>query len=203
MKIYLIRHGETDWNRATKLQGQTDNDINENGVKEAEMAAVRLAEIPFEIAFCSPLIRARRTASILIRNRDIELIEDERLKEIDYGIWEETLDDVAVSDPSVPLYDFFKHPERYDPGENAESLSQLYERSSSFVQEVLLPLEKQYETVLVVAHGALNRSILNEIEEIPVSDFWHFPMENCSLGIIECRRGKLKLIDYINTMYEK
>ena len=87
--------------------------------------------------------------------------------------------------------------------ENAESLSQLYERSSSFVQEVLLPLEKQYETVLVVAHGALNRSILNEIEEIPVSDFWHFPMENCSLGIIECRRGKLKLIDYINTMYEK
>ena len=53
MKIYLVRHGETDWNRATKLQGQVDIDINENGVAQAEKAAKRLEQIPFERAFCS------------------------------------------------------------------------------------------------------------------------------------------------------
>ena len=61
MKIYLVRHGETDWNQAGLLQGQTDIDLNAQGFAQAEEAAERLREVPFEIAFCSPLIRARHT----------------------------------------------------------------------------------------------------------------------------------------------
>ena len=55
----------------------------------------------------------------------------------------------------------------------------------------MLPLEGTYETVLVVAHGALNRSILNAVLDIPVSDFWHFRMGNCATAILECRDGKI------------
>ena len=59
MKIYLVRHGETDWNQAGRLQGQTDIDLDAQGFAQAAEAAERLKEVPFEIAFCSPLIRAR------------------------------------------------------------------------------------------------------------------------------------------------
>ena len=62
MKIYLVRHGETDWNQAGLLQGQTDIALNAQGLEQAHDAAERLKAVPFEIAFCSPLIRAKRTA---------------------------------------------------------------------------------------------------------------------------------------------
>lgn len=57
MKIYLVRHGETDWNQAGRLQGQTDIDLDAQGFAQAAEAAERLKEVPFEIAFCSPLIQ--------------------------------------------------------------------------------------------------------------------------------------------------
>lgn len=198
MNIYLVRHGETDWNRATKLQGQVDIDINENGVAQAEKAAKRLEQVPFERVFCSPLTRARHTAGILIGERDIPLTTDDRLKEINFGKWEGTLDRVALANPAVPIYDFFKRPGSYAPGADAESFTQLYARSHDFVEKVLIPLENQVETVLVVAHGALNRSILNPIAGVPVSDFWHFRMGNCATAVIECKDGKLKLLDYVD-----
>ena len=66
MKIYLVRHGETDWNQAGLLQGQTDIALNAQGLEQAREAAERLKEVPFEIAFCSPLIRAKRTAETII-----------------------------------------------------------------------------------------------------------------------------------------
>ena len=65
MKIYLVRHGETDWNQAGLLQGQTDIALNAQGLEQAHDAAERLKKVPFEIAFCSPLIRAKRTAEII------------------------------------------------------------------------------------------------------------------------------------------
>ena len=136
MNIYLVRHGETDWNRATKLQGQVDIDINETGVAQAEKAAKRLEQIPFERAFCSPLIRARHTARILIGKRNIQLTADERLKEINFGKWEGMRYRETMEDSNSPIYNFFKHPGDYAPGEDAESFEKLYARTGEFVKEV-------------------------------------------------------------------
>ena len=88
MKIYLVRHGETDWNQAGLLQGQTDIALNAQGLEQAREAAERLKEVPFEIAFCSPLIRAKRTAETIIGDRKITLTTDERLRELNFGPWE-------------------------------------------------------------------------------------------------------------------
>ena len=87
MKIYLVRHGETDWNQAGLLQGQTDIALNAQGLEQAHDAAERLKKVPFEIAFCSPLIRAKRTAEIIIGDRKITLTTDERLRELNFGPW--------------------------------------------------------------------------------------------------------------------
>ena len=90
MKIYLVRHGETDWNQAGRLQGQTDIDLDAQGFAQAAGAAERLKEVPFEIAFCSPLIRARHTAETIVGERKITLTTDERLRELNFGPWEGT-----------------------------------------------------------------------------------------------------------------
>ena len=195
MKIYLVRHGETDWNQAGLLQGQTDIDLNAQGFAQAEEAAERLREVPFEIAFCSPLIRAVHTAETILGDRKISLTTDERLKELNFGPWE-GVDIRTIKDASSQP---FSNPGSYLPPEGAESFAQLYERSSSFVQQVLLPLEGTYETVLVVAHGGVNRSILNPVMNIPVSDFWHVHMGNCATAVLECREGKLTVLDYTDS----
>ena len=195
MKIYLVRHGETDWNQAGLLQGQTDIALNAQGLEQAREAAERLKEVPFELAFCSPLIRAKRTAETIIGDRKITLTTDERLRELNFGPWEgvdiRTIKD-AASQP-------FTNPGSYIPPEGAESFAQLYKRSGEFVDQVLLPLEGTYETVLVVAHGGVNRSILNPILNIPVDDFWRMHMGNCATAILDCTDGKLSMLEYMDS----
>ena len=195
MKIYLVRHGETDWNQAGLLQGQTDIALNAQGLEQAREAAERLKEVPFEIAFCSPLIRAKRTAETIIGDRKITLTTDERLRELNFGPWEgvdiRTIKD-AASQP-------FTNPGSYIPPEGAESFAQLYKRSGEFVDQVLLPLEGTYETVLVVAHGGVNRSILNPVLNIPVDDFWRMHMGNCATAIFDCTVGKLSMLEYMDS----
>lgn len=195
MKIYLVRHGETDWNQAGLLQGQTDIALNAQGLEQAREAAERLKEVPFELAFCSPLIRAKRTAETIIGDRKITLTADERLRELNFGPWEgvdiRTIKD-AASQP-------FTNPGSYIPPEGAESFAQLYKRSGEFVDQVLLPLEGTYETVLVVAHGGVNRSILNPVLNIPVDDFWRMHMGNCATAILDCTDGKLSMLEYMDS----
>ena len=195
MKIYLVRHGETDWNQAGLLQGQTDIALNAQGLEQAREAAERLKEVPFEIAFCSPLIRAKRTAKTIIGDRKITLTTDERLRELNFGPWEgvdiRTIRD-AASQP-------FTNPGSYIPPVGAESFAQLYHRSGEFVDQVLLPLEGTYETVLVVAHGGVNRSILNPVLNIPVDDFWRVHMGNCATAIFDCTDGKLTMLEYMDS----
>ena len=195
MKIYLVRHGETDWNQAGLLQGQTDIALNAQGLEQAREAAERLKEVPFEIAFCSPLIRAKRTAETIIGDRKITITTDERLRELNFGPWEgvdiRTIKD-AASQP-------FTNPGSYVPPDGAESFAQLYKRSGEFVDQVLLPLEGTYETVLVVAHGGVNRSILNPVLNIPVDDFWRMHMGNCATAILDCTDGKLSMLEYMDS----
>ena len=65
MQIYLIRHGETDWNKANRIQGQVDIPLNDYGIRLAEETAEALKDVPFEAIFCSPYDRARKTADII------------------------------------------------------------------------------------------------------------------------------------------
>ena len=91
MKLYLIRHGETDYNKMKRNQGQIDIPLNEYGRELARKTREGLAEVPFDLCLCSPLSRARETAEIILEGRDIPIITDERLIEISFGRYEGTL----------------------------------------------------------------------------------------------------------------
>lgn len=196
MNIYLVRHGETDWNKERRFQGQVDIPLNHYGIELAEKTAEALREVPFEAVFSSPLCRAAQTARIIMGERSIPFETDMRLKEMNFGSFEGTVIPPGVSDrDSNPLYYFWKEPERYLPPADGESFEALYQRSAEFMREKIFPMENKYKTVLIAGHGALNRSILNSVAGLPIEDFWHFPLPNCAVSVLSLEKGKLRIAE--------
>ena len=201
MLIYLMRHGETNWNKERRLQGQSDIPLNEFGVELAVKTAEGLKDVPFNVAFCSPLGRAVETAKTVLGNREVPLNTDDRLKEINFGTSEGMHFDEAKQDPAHPLHNFFRRPECYSPTGGADSFAQVAERGRSFLQEKILPLEDTHEAVLIVAHGAFNRSLINPIMGIPMEDFWHVELPNCAVSILSLEKGQFKVLEASKVYY--
>lgn len=201
MKIYLMRHGETVWNKERRLQGQSDIPLNEYGRKLAEETAEALLGVAFGRAFSSPLARAYETARILVGGRQIPLVADDRLKEIHFGSHEGVCFDQAKRDPGDPLHNFFLAPASYVPPEGAESFGQVLDRGWAFFREEILPLEGTCDNVLVVAHGAFNRSLLNSILHIPVEEFWRISLPNCAVSILSLEQGQFSVLEESRTYY--
>ncbi len=195
MKIYLVRHGETDWNRGEKLQGQSDVPLNEYGIQLARETAAALESVPFDLAFCSPLGRAVQTAEILIGSRDIPLCRDPRLMEMRFGVMEGVAFGDAKKDEKNPMYHFFHAPASYKPPEGAESFQQLYDRTAEFLKDRLLPAEHKYKNVLIAGHGAMNRSIINPLAGIDLAHFWQIRLPNCAVSLLSLENGKFSLLE--------
>ncbi|HKM21392.1 MAG TPA: histidine phosphatase family protein [Lachnospiraceae bacterium] len=203
MKIYFVRHGETQWNKERRLQGQTNIPLNENGRRVAELSREGIKDITFDIAYTSPLDRAKETAQILLAGRDIPIIEDDRLKEISFGDNEGVHIPELVEHKRAPLYQFICEPEQYVPSPEAESLEALSDRCREFLEQVIIPAEGNYETVMVAAHGALICSLISYLEGSPKSEFWNGNLQkNCGFTIVECKDGKLSLLDKGVVFYE-
>ncbi len=179
-KLYILRHGKTEWNIRRKLQGQTDVPLCDEGRAMAAEAGERYKDVHFDVCYCSPLSRARETAELLLRGRDIPIIFDDRLKEVSFGVYEGI--ESSFNIPDCPVNEFFYHPEDYrTPVEGGESTYDLMERTGSFLREVVQPQLAAGKDVLIVGHGAMNMSIAVQARNIPVKDFWKIGIKNCEL----------------------
>jgi len=175
-----MRHGRTDWNDMHKLQGRTDIPLNDSGRQMARDAAVRYADVDLDIIYTSPLKRAAETAAIIAGDRDIPIIEDTRLVEMCFGIYEGV--ENSFKSPDCPVNVLFKTPEKYTvPVEGGESFDELFERTGAFLDEMVYPLLKEGKDILIIGHGAMNLSIINRIRNIPIKDYWSAGIENCKL----------------------
>ena len=178
--LYIIRHGQTDWNVSRKLQGQTDIPLNDTGREMAKKAAKECADIHFDVCFCSPLCRAKETADILFGARDIPIVYDERLKEMGFGRFEGH--ENSYDDPNCPASMLFKHPEQYDGSlTGGETMQELFDRTGEFLREEVEPRLKQGLDVVIVGHGAMNSCIVCQIKGRDRKDFWTEGIENCKL----------------------
>ena len=174
-----MRHGRTDWNARRRMQGSTDIPLNDEGRVMAERAAVEYEDVNFDICYCSPLSRARETAEIVLRGRDIPIITDKRLVEMGFGGYEGI--DIDLKAKKLPINTLFTHPDEYVPTEGAESMEALFERTGSFIREIIEPLKEQGKDVLIVGHGTMNSSIICQMKDVPLKDFWSSGLENCKL----------------------
>ncbi len=178
--LYIMRHGKTDWNELHKLQGRTDIPLNAEGRQMAENARVEYADVHFDICYCSPLVRARETAEIFLRGRNVPIITDDRLMEMSFGVFEGTANCFVATDSAIKT--LFQKPEEYTvPVDGGESFDQLFARTGEFLREVVEPQLEQGKDVLIVGHGAMNSSIVCQVRGLPLSEFWSAGIENCKL----------------------
>jgi len=177
MKLYLVRHGQTDWNAEGKMQGRRGAGLNELGVKQVEDLKVRLNDFNFSICFSSPLKRAVETAEILVGDR-CEILYDERLVERGFGIFEgrsfeEFWDSVGDNDIEDRRLNYSK--------DGLEPINSILERARSFLEDVKENYEKN-DNILVVAHGAFLRALHFEIVGYDDdTDFHGFHFENAEM----------------------
>ncbi len=177
--LYVIRHGMTDWNVIKKIQGHTDIPLNDEGIKMAEEAAAKYRDVHFDICFCSPLSRARRTADILLNGRDVAIEYDDRLRELSFGEYE-GLEYPTLPDDH-PVKAAFLDPDNYIPGSGGESLKDLVARTGEFLEEKVYPLINDGKDVLIVGHGGADSAITLNVRNIPIARFWEEGIENCVL----------------------
>ena len=148
--LYLVRHGETDWNCEQRLQGALDVPLNDAGTAQAHRLARRFVAIPIAVVISSPLMRASATAAILADACRCPLHIDPRLREVDHGSWSGlTLPDIGQRFPALVRNEQLT-PAAFDVS-GGERLSEVQGR----VAEVLADLLARHEgeRVLVVGHG--------------------------------------------------
>ena len=194
MILYIIRHGETEWNKMGKMQGRTDISLSEDGRKVAQKTADGLKNVKFDYIFSSPLERAYKTACIIRGSRDTEIVKDERLIEIGFGLYEGTV--VEERKGSIAL--FFDDPQNYVAEKGAESYESLLARTKAFIENVLFPIEenKPDATVLISGHGALNKALFLHLLHKQLKDFWSGVYQgNCAVNKFEIKKGNVRLID--------
>lgn len=177
--LYIMRHGKTDWNADRRLQGSEDIPLNEEGRQMARDARKKYGDLRFDICYCSPLQRAQETAEIFLEGSGTPILTDDRLREMGFGMYEGT--EHVTQKPDCPVYTLFHDPVHYHAVDGAESLEHLYARSGSFIHDVLTPEVVSGKNVLIVAHGALDCSLICQYEEIPLEHFWDQLLGNCEL----------------------
>ena len=200
MKLYIIRHGQTDWNLARKLQGCTDIPLNEHGRYVAELTREGLKDVPFDVAFTSPLSRAKETAEIILKDRNIPIIEEERVIEVNFGDYEGK--DFRLGDEN--LQNFFSRPELYHPVNGRESMEQITRRTGAVLSELFANPKYQDSTILIATHGAALSGLLCNIKNWPVADFWKGGLhKNCGFSIVEVKDGVPKILEEAIVAYDE
>lgn len=182
MRLFIVRHGETDWNVQGRFQGKQDTQLTAHGLAQADRVAAYLAGHEFEAVVSSPLKRALDTANkIAALAPHRELATDPSFKEIDHGDWEgRTADEVRAAWPEL-LAQWHREPASVKmPGDGGESLADVRDR----VMPAVDALRTRYSgDVLLSTHDAVIKVMLCSFFDAPLSSFWRFQVANCSLSI--------------------
>ena len=171
-KLYVVRHGKTDWNVKGLLQGSIDTELNEDGILQAKELAKNIDLSKIDICVCSPLKRAKQTANILVEDK-VKIIYDNLLVERNFGDYEgkQVNFDLVTS-----LWDYKQN----NSSHNIESVHEILLRAKQFLTKI----KKEYpnKTILIVSHGGFIKAIhFNLIGYDENTDFLSFNPKNTYL----------------------
>lgn len=204
MRLYIMRHGETDWNKSRRLQGKSDISLNDFGRELAEKTREELKDVPFDLVITSPLRRARETAMIVRGEREIPIIEDARIEEMSFGIYEGMCcKGEGFNIPDEEFHYFFDDPAHYRPAEDGESFPEFCTRVENFLGELFHSKEYQDSTILITVHGAVLCAMIRSIRRNPLRLFWGNGVhKNCGVTIVRVEDGVPEIEQENVTYYE-
>ena len=163
MEILIVRHGETDYNKTRRLQGQQQIPLNDTGKAQARQLADSLRGGGITHIYCSGLRRARETADIINESFSLPVITDNRLNERNFGVWERRYLDELLTGQASPEEGGYRTLWDVTP-ENAETFEHMVERTTGFLNDVM-KRHRDSDVILVVSHGGPIRILLGFISE--------------------------------------
>ncbi len=187
VKFFLIRHGQTLWNKEGRYQGDHDIGLTREGIRQAESAAKYLSRVNLSNIYSSPLKRAADTANIIGESKGLKVIVRENLKEIYFGKWE----GLKFSDINIEFHDdyqqWLKDPYNSRPTEG-ESFKQVQERAIAEIDNIINENEDK-SSVAVITHGGIIFSLLANWLQIPLSRWRSIIQKQGAINIVVIDKG--------------
>ena len=187
MELHLIRHGETNWNKERRVQGQSESHLTDLGIQQAKELGQRISHLEFNKIYCSSSLRTRQTAEHAFPESTTEINYLDELREIFLGPWEGHLyEDLAQREPESHRH-FWEQPHLLQVS-GAESFFELQQRAIDAVAKIETTHRAGSASgrkVAIVSHGALIKSYLCHVEGRSMDQLWAPPrMHNCAHSIV-------------------
>ena len=198
-EIILARHGETEWNVKEIFRGRIDIDLNETGIKQAELLAKHLSDRQIESIYSSPLKRARQTAETIAGHHHLRVETTPGLIDLNYGKWQ-GLTHQEIKGRHKELYvEWLSHPDKVKIPDG-ESLSDIRERAVGVVEEVIA---KHEGAVVLVSHRVVNKVLICALLGLDNAHFWNIRQDTGGMTTFTYQKERFILIEQNNTSYLK
>ena len=184
IKLYITRHGETEWNKIGKMQGWGNSPLTELGIKQAEWLRDRIADLALKAIYKSSSERAYNTAKILKGDKDIRIIKDDDLRELKLGLWQGLDKEGIRALDEENCYNYWNNPLMYKPTEGGETFDELKDRVYKGIMKIIS--NHKDESILIVSHGMTIKAFLCALQNKSIAHIWDPPfIQQGSLTYIE------------------
>ncbi|REK71191.1 histidine phosphatase family protein [Paenibacillus paeoniae] len=201
-KLYLTRHGQTEWNVEQKLQGHQDSPLTEQGINHAAWLSESLRHVNLDIIYASSSPRTLKTADILRYDRAIDIVPEDDLREISMGSWEGQRNSDIESHSPDKHYDFWNNPHLYEPTNGGETYHDLQQRVLPKVQDIIS--RHTGKNILIVTHAAALKTIMTFFEGRELADLWTPPiLHSTALCKVVCEGDRFTIELYGDTSHYK
>lgn len=188
-RLYLLRHGETEWNReGNRYAGRTDLELSDVGREQARRAAAALAHIPFGAVYASTLRRSRVTAEIVAGARGVPVVVRPDLVEIDFGAWEGLTRAAIERDHAATWHAWRADPSDARAGGTGETGETARARIAAGIEEIFTG----EQPILVVGHNTLNRLFIAGTLGMPLRNYPLLVQSNLGVNVLERVDGTLR-----------
>lgn len=190
-RVYIVRHGETDWNAAMKMQGHADVELNETGLEQGRKLGKWFENVDVQAVYSSDLKRAYRTAQFIAEPKGLAVIENSGLREINVGEWESRVWSELKAEYAEFFEKYWYKDDTNTPMPGGESYSQLSGRMWAAYIEIIATAP---QNLVIVSHGAAIRTLICRLLGIDLTKRVMFEVYNTSVCIFEhdAQRGRVR-----------
>jgi len=195
-KVIFIRHGQTEWNVTGRYQGQSDVKLTEEGKKQAEKLADNFPVAKVDAIYASDLCRAMVTAETIAKKFGLKVQAEPAFRELSFGDWEGLTYQQIVENWEEAMANFLQHPDIMEiPG--GESFPAVQQRAMKRLNELIEKHDGQ--TIVVVAHGAVLRTMLTAALHMPLQYLWSIRQFNTAVNIVRYDADANPTVELLNS----
>lgn len=198
-RLYLTRHGQTQWNIEGRMQGSKDSPLTELGINQAILLGKWLKDTHIDVVYTSSSERAHHTSKLIIGDREIRIIPMDELKEMNFGLWEGMTFEVIEEQYGELFNSFWNTPHLLEDF-HGESFKDFRVRVVGAINKIIA--DNEGKDILVVAHAVVIKMLMSHFENTPLEKLFDDRMIHpTSLSVVEVEKDEYNIIKYADTSH--